>query len=168
MQPGDLPVVQSIDRLSFALPWPASAFEYELYENTASLTLVAEQTPPGDAPEVVGMAVVWLILDEAHIATIGVHPLHRRQGVGRRLLARALQLSQGRGAAAATLEVRAGNLGAQALYRQFGFEEVGRRPRYYRDNNEDAILMTLFDLSPWAEKTTPARAIQPAVLEEDE
>jgi ribosomal-protein-alanine N-acetyltransferase len=84
-----------------------------------------------------------MILDEAHIANIAVHPEFRRRGVGASLLAVALKDALQKGLRTATLEVRAQNTGAQSLYRIFGFEEVGRRLRYYRDNNEDALLMTV-------------------------
>ena len=101
---------------------------------------------PDGKTEIVGMIVVWLIIDEAHIATLAVHPDHRGQGIGRRLLFTALNDCVGWGAHSATLEVRQGNLAAQTLYKDFGFEIVGRRPHYYIDNNEDALIMTLEDM----------------------
>jgi ribosomal-protein-alanine N-acetyltransferase len=91
----------------------------------------------------VGAVVVWLIEDEAHIATLCVHPDYRGRGISREILAVALMESIQQGAHLATLEVRANNLIAQALYRRFRFEILGRRPRYYRDNNEDALIMTV-------------------------
>jgi ribosomal-protein-alanine N-acetyltransferase len=139
----DLEQVQAIDQLSFSLPWPASAFRYELLENPRSLLWVAEVNGQGDPSIIVGAIVVWLILDEAHIATLAVHPDYRGRGIGQGLLVTALQGSTLGGAQMATLEVRANNTSAQTLYQRFGFEVVGRRLRYYRDNNEDAILMTL-------------------------
>jgi ribosomal-protein-alanine N-acetyltransferase len=92
------------------------------------------------------MIVVWLILDEAHIATLAVHPEFRRKGVGSQLLEAALIEARNKGAREAMLEVRASNHIAQALYKDYGFEVVHRRPRYYRDNNEDALLMNLNNL----------------------
>jgi ribosomal-protein-alanine N-acetyltransferase len=143
MQPEDLQPVQAIDRISFSLPWPASAYRYELHENPNSLLWVAEVTQPGGDRAVAGMVVVWLIIDEAHIATIAVHPDYRGHGIAGELMAAALRGSHARGMLTATLEVRLGNQPAQNLYRRFQFEVVGRRPRYYRDNNEDALIMTL-------------------------
>ena len=143
MQPDDLEKVRAIDRLSFSLPWPESAFQYELNANPAALLWVAETESPPEERRVVGMIVVWLITDEAHVATIAVHPDFRGQGIGRRLLSTALREAIRRGASQAMLEVRAGNQAAQALYRRFGFEVTYRRPKYYRDNNEDALLMNL-------------------------
>lgn len=138
----DVPQVTLIDRLSFNLPWPESAFRYELVNNPGSLLWVAEVEQP-EGRRVVGAIVVWMILDEAHIATLAVHPDYRRLGISKQLLAVALIKAIQQGAVQATLEVRANNLAAQALYRRFHFEVVGRRPRYYRDNNEDAIIMTV-------------------------
>jgi [ribosomal protein S18]-alanine N-acetyltransferase len=146
MQPADIEAVHAIDQASFPTPWPVGSYLYEVNENTASLCLVAEIALEDNAREVVGMAVAWMILDEAHIATIAVHPHYRRQGIGCQLLTDLLEEAIGRGATTATLEVRAGNVAAQALYRDFGFDIVGRRPAYYKDNSEDAILMSVFDL----------------------
>ncbi len=142
MRMTDLEQVHAIDRLSFSLPWPKSSFRFELLENPASHLWVAEASLD-EQKKILGMIVVWLILDEAHIATIAVHPEYRRQGIGSQLLRFALRESLGKGVRLFTLEVRDQNETAQALYRSFGFEIVGRRPRYYRDTNEDAILMSL-------------------------
>lgn len=92
---------------------------------------------------VVGMIVVWMILDEAHIATLAVDPQYRGTGIAGRLLDTALQTAVQRNANQVTLEVRAGNQAAIALYRRYNFQVIGNRPRYYKDNNEDALIMTL-------------------------
>ena len=143
MRLDDIDQVILIDRLSFSLPWPASAFRYELGNNPSSLLWVAELVEAGGKPTVVGAIVVWMILDEAHIATLAVHPEHRRRGISQLLLITVLRQAIERGAALATLEVRASNLAAQALYKKFRFDIVGRRPRYYQDNFEDALIMTV-------------------------
>jgi [ribosomal protein S18]-alanine N-acetyltransferase len=145
MREADLEQVQDIDRQSFTLPWPGQSYKYELEENTASLCFVAEIGSAGTR-NVVGMLVAWLLLDEVHIATIAVHPEFRRRGIGRELVSATLRAAVDRGAVSATLEVRAGNTAAQELYRDFGFDEVGRRPGYYKDNAEDALIMTVYDL----------------------
>jgi ribosomal-protein-alanine N-acetyltransferase len=146
MRLDDLPQVVEIDQQAFSLPWPKSAYRFELTENPNSLTYVAELVNPTAEPEVIGLCVVWLILDEAHIATLAVHPNHRRTGVARKLMVQALQDSIQHACTSATLEVRAGNQAAQALYREFGFEVVGGRPKYYKDNLEDALIMTVSKL----------------------
>lgn len=142
MRENDLPQVLEIDRQSFSMPWPASAYHYELFENQDSLLWVAETDDSQSKQKVIGMIVVWFIVDEAHIATIAVDPQYRQRGVARDLLSRALKTIVEKGYRIATLEVRAYNAAAQNLYRSFDFQVVGFRPRYYRDNNEDALIMT--------------------------
>lgn len=78
-----------------------------------------------------------------HIATFATRSEHRRKGIGKLLLKMALNDARAEGARRAFLEVRESNSAAQAMYEGFGFKVTGRRPRYYRDNDEDAILMTL-------------------------
>ncbi len=138
MRDEDIPAVQTIDRLAFTVPWPPGAYDHELHHSPHSRLWVAES-----GGQVVGFAVLWLIVDEAHIATIAVHPDFRRQGIARGLLEVLLAAAQEAGARLATLEVRAGNAAAQALYGEFGFQVVGRRPKYYNDNHEDALIMTV-------------------------
>lgn len=139
----DLAEVLVIDRASFSLPWPESAYRYEIQDNESSICQVAELLDAQGNVRLVGLVVTWVILDEAHIATIATHPDFRRQGVARRLLIENLKSGLESGVRSATLEVREHNLTAQELYRQFHFEVVGRRPRYYRDDHEDALLMTV-------------------------
>jgi ribosomal-protein-alanine N-acetyltransferase len=141
MRLDDVGAVHDIERLSFSTPWPAYAFEQELKGNRLAHYLVARA---GD--RVVGFAGAWLMVDESHITTFGVHPDWRRQGIGRQLLLSLFDLSVRIGALRMTLEVRASNGVAQALYRSFGFSETGRRPRYYTDDGEDAIVMTTPEL----------------------
>lgn len=134
----DVPAVVDLDQKSFSLPWPERSFKFELKENPASRCWVAELDG-----KVVGMIVVWLIVEEAHVATLAIHPDCRRQGIGERLLACALRRLIQEGARNSFLEVRESNFAAQEMYRKFGYEVTGRRRHYYRDNDEDAILMNL-------------------------
>jgi ribosomal-protein-alanine N-acetyltransferase len=92
--------------------------------------------------EIVGYGGMWLMVDEAHITTFAVHPAWRRQRIGERLLLAFLDLAVERGAHEATLEVRLSNVPARRLYEKYGFRPVGLRPRYYSDDNEDALIMT--------------------------
>jgi ribosomal-protein-alanine N-acetyltransferase len=137
----DLPTVVELDKISFSLPWPERSFRYEVTDNPASRCWVAEVDG-----RVVGILVAWLLVDEVHIATIAIHPEFRRQGIGRRLLTHTLSRAMDDGARSSFLEVRESNLAAQEMYRQFGYEPTGRRKRYYKDNDEDAILMSLGSL----------------------
>jgi ribosomal-protein-alanine N-acetyltransferase len=134
----DVPAVHEIDTLSFSLPWPERSFRFELTENPVSRGWVAEVDR-----RIAAMLVLWFIIDEAHVATIAVHPDFRRQGIGEQILLFALRSAQAEGARRAFLEVRAGNVAAQAMYKKYGFEIAGVRRGYYRDNNEDALLMNL-------------------------
>ena len=88
-----------------------------------------------------GYAGLWLMVDEAHVTTIGVHPDHRGHGAGELLFLGLIDIAQQMKASRVTLEVRVSNLGAQALYRKYGLEIAGIRRRYYSDNGEDAYIM---------------------------
>ncbi len=166
----DIPRVTVIDQLSFPLPWSPATYRYELLQNTNSHFFVAlasaaaaGPTPaagalswlnpanwfkppaaPGPDPDrpVVGYSGFWYILDEAHVSTIAVHPEWRGRSVGEHLFVTMLEHALDLGAVTSTLEVRVTNERAQRLYRKYAFEIVGRRRRYYRDNGEDALLMT--------------------------
>ncbi len=134
----DLEQVVAIDQVSFSLPWPTRAFQFELTDNPASRSWVVEADG-----HISAMLVAWFIVDEIHIATIATHPDYRQQGVGRKLLLHTLQAAKEEGALTSFLEVRESNEAALKMYYDFGFIETGRRVGYYKDNNEDAILMTL-------------------------
>lgn len=142
MRMADVPAVLEIEQLSFRAPWPAYAFEQELTANRLAHYVVARLDD-----RVVGFGGIWLMVDEAHITTFGVHPDHRRQGIGRHLLLRLAELAIELGSARMTLEVRVSNLPAQALYRSFGFRMAGRRVAYYSDDGEDALVMTTPELA---------------------
>jgi [ribosomal protein S18]-alanine N-acetyltransferase len=135
----DIPQVVEIDKSSFTLPWTERSFRYEVTENTASRCWVVE----AENREVAAILVLWIILDEAHIATIATHPRYRRRGYAKDMLIEALRSARAEGAVSALLEVRAHHVVAQKIYHDLGFVDVGRRAQYYRDNGEDAILMTL-------------------------
>ncbi len=137
MSVDDLAAVQEIERESFTTPWPPHAYRAELETNRMAHYIVARH---GD--RIVGFAGVWLMVDEAHITTFAVRKTWRRQGVGERLLIALLALAEARGAHEATLEVRPSNHPARRLYEKYGFAPVGVRPRYYSDDNEDALIMT--------------------------
>lgn len=139
----DLPAVIMLDQQSFSLPWPESSFTFEIESNPLARCWVAEATREADAPLMVAMIVIWLIIDEAHVATIAVHPEFRRKGIARRLLAFALIDAYHAGMEKSFLEVRRGNDAAISMYQRFGYQEVGVRRKYYQDNGEDAVLMDL-------------------------
>lgn len=143
----DLNQVHALEQINFSAPWPLKVFRYELEENEASSQWVAVLPGEDGGDEtVVGVVVCWLVVDEIHIANLSVHPDYRRNKIATHLLCTALRELLPQGAVSATLEVRAGNQPAQRLYYRFGFQVMGRRPGYYKDNGEDAILLTLHEL----------------------
>jgi ribosomal-protein-alanine N-acetyltransferase len=133
----DLDAVQQIELASFTTPWPSNAYRSELLTNRLASYLVARVDD-----RIVAYGGMWLMVDEAHITTFAVHPAWRRQRVCERLLLAFLDLARDRHAREATLEVRLSNLAARRLYEKYGFRPVGLRPRYYSDNDEDALIMT--------------------------
>ena len=137
MKVEDLPAIHVIERESFSAIWPAHAYQHELEQNRSAHYIVARW---GD--EIVGFAGMWLLVDEAHVTTFATRGAWRRHGIGERLLLALLDLAAARGAHEATLEVRPSNVPARRLYEKYGFKVVGLRPRYYSDNNEDALIMT--------------------------
>ncbi len=133
----------AIERLSFPTPWQRQAFSDELARPWARLE-VLRRVATG---EVVAFCNYWLVADELHILNVAVHPDERRQGHATRLLQHILSEADRNRVRVVSLEVRASNQAAQALYRKFQFREVGKRARYYADNGEDALLMDR-ELSP--------------------
>lgn len=147
MTTDDLTRVHELDQLCFSSPWTLNTFRNELEENDASSQWVAVLGDPDLSPAlIVGVIVTWLVSDEVHIATLSVDPDHRRGKIASRLICTALRDGVANGAVTSTLEVRAGNAAAQRLYYKFGYQLVGRRPGYYKDNGEAAVLLTLRDL----------------------
>ena len=131
--------VAELERICFSDPWSRQMLSEHL-ENECGATLVAE----GADGTVLGYAGVLVILDEGYITNIAVRPAYRRQGVATELLEVFQRFAEGNHLTFLTLEVRAGNAGAQALYEKLGYEEVGRRRNYYEHPREDAVLMTKY------------------------
>ncbi len=138
----DVPAVAAIDGRAFgAGAWPQRAFLAELRENRFARYFVLGER---DGPPL-GYAGCWLMPDGLHIVTLGVEPAQQRRGLGAALVMHAVDLALEARAPAVRLECRASNEAAQALYRGFGFEVVGRRRRYYSDD-EDALVMVLAEV----------------------
>ena len=97
--------------------------------------------PTPDLASIIGFSGLWLMVDEAHITTIAMHPHFRRMGLGELMLSSLIDIAYSIGAKWVTLEVRVTNYNAQNLYRKYGFREAGLRHRYYSDNQEDALIM---------------------------
>lgn len=132
----DLPNILKIEKQSFTTPWSRQAFLSELLDNDRAYYLVAKL-----GEQAIGYIGIWLVAGEGHITNVAVLPEFRQHGIGRRLLQSIEELARARKIGRMTLEVRKSNLVAQNLYTSLGFGSAGIRPRYYRDNNEDAIIM---------------------------
>jgi len=137
----DLKSVFAIEKESFPTPWSRWIFLAELTQSLGHF-LVTGPSPP-QPWQLWGYIIYWLVADEMHLLNLAVHPEKRCRGIARVLLQEALRRSRALGAKVAWLEVRPSNTPALALYASFGFKEVGRRPRYYEDTQEDAILLVL-------------------------
>ena len=138
MRESDLEAVLAIERRAYEFPWTLGIFRDCLLANYPAWVLAQ-----GD--HIVGYGLLSLAADEAHILNVCTAPEAQGQGHGRRLLRTLLQLARGRGAKRVFLEVRPSNGPAIALYDAEGFNEIGRRPRYYpaRNGREDALVMAL-------------------------
>ena len=132
-----LPRISDIDKTWNSKPWSQASFERELASPAARVRGVYVS---GD---LIGYLVAHVVLDEAHIVTLGIDPAWRRKGAGRVLLADFIAAARAEGVVAVTLEVRALNEAAQALYRSEGFVPAGLRREYYTNNGEDAVIMRL-------------------------
>lgn len=132
----DIKPMAELDRLCFAHPWSESAFTEEISKNQLAYYLVAQLEE-----EVIGYAGLWTILEEGHITNVAVHPSHRHKGLGRLLLTKLMEVWEPQGISAFTLEVRPSNEAAIGLYQNLGFQVMGRRPGYYEDNGEDALIL---------------------------
>lgn len=138
----DINGIWAIEKASFPTPWSRVSFLAEL-GHSLSHTLVAGPPPP--QPRAVwAYLIYWVVADEMHILNLAVHPQHRRQGIARRLLYAAMAHARELGAEVAWLEVRPSNHPALKLYALFGFQKMGRRPRYYDDTQEDALLLAYY------------------------
>lgn len=143
--PGDIPGMAELEALCFSEPRSSQALLEELESPERHLLLSARI-----GEELVGYAGLEYVLDEGYITDVAVFPEFRRRGVARALLEELARRGRTMGLSFLTLEVRAANAPAIALYRGTGYREVGRRRDFYRAPREDAVLMTL-----WLKETGP-------------
>ena len=137
MTPAQLPQAAALERACFSHPWTEQALAEDL--DNELLTLLAAV---GEDGTLLGYGEVRTVLDEGTLERIAVAPQFRRHGAAEALLRRFLDDGREK-LAFRTLEVRAGNVPAIGLYEKLGFEGVGRRRNYYREEGEDALLMTV-------------------------
>ena len=174
MEYGDVSQVAEIDREAFPGEWAfrsQSSYKQDLHNSSIHYVVACvksdeRQTAGESAPRlpwfrrlfrherglnraenIIGFTGFWMMLREAHIVAIGVREGYRRLGVGEALLIATIDLAETLDANVVTLEVRASNTAAQALYGKYGFKVMGRRVRYYSSNGEDAIIMSTDDIT---------------------
>ena len=137
--------VAKIEQVSFPTPWSKEAYYNELRENSLAHYYVCLA-----GEKVIGYAGMWIIIDEAHITNIAVHPDFRGKKIAQALLLYLMQEAMRLGAERITLEVRPSNRVAQHVYGKLGFCPVGVRKGYYTDTKEDAIIMwkNLYENNP--------------------
>lgn len=138
----DLDSIEALERRAFTLPWSRESLRVEIGGGENRICLIAELDGA-----LVGYTMFWGVADEIHLVTIAVEPEMRRRGIASALLNSLLDSDLARDKSLVTLEVRAANTAAIELYRRYGFREVALRPRYYPDNQEDALIM-LRELRP--------------------
>ncbi|PAD67177.1 ribosomal-protein-alanine N-acetyltransferase [Bacillus sp. 7586-K] len=136
MKKEDIEEVYEIEKMSFTAPWSKESLYYELEQNLFAKYLVVEYEG-----SVIGYCGLWVIMDDAQITNIAVHPDFRGRKIGEALLRFSMQLCKEMSAKRLSLEVRVSNHIAQSLYRKLGFETGGIRKNYYTDNYEDAKVM---------------------------
>lgn len=129
--------IAALERQCFSHPWSEQLLEQTLWDESAAV-VVAQ----GEDGTVLGYAGLHVVLDEGYIDNVAVAPAFRRQGVADQMVAALVRYGRAK-LAFLTLEVRASNGPAIALYRKHGFAQSGRRRGYYDGPKEDAILMTL-------------------------
>lgn len=136
LQEADVDAICEIEEMCFAMPWSKESILHDLNENVCARYLVL--TANGTLAAYAGM---WLVIDEAHITNVAVHPNFRGRGYGKQIFSALMELAKDTCMGMMTLEVRRSNVVAQALYHKMGFIDVGYRKRYYEDNQEDALIM---------------------------
>ena len=135
MEESHVAQVAALEKACFTTPWSENSVRAEL-TNPLSLWLVAV-----DHGEVVGYVGSQSVMDEADMMNVAVSDSYRRKGIARQLVGALITALDKRGVLSLTLEVRASNEPAKQLYKQIGFEQVGRRPNYYRNPKEDALIL---------------------------
>jgi ribosomal-protein-alanine N-acetyltransferase len=129
--------ILEIENSSFPSPWSINAFMGEIEKPISNLwALIADNL-------LLGYICFWMFDSEIHVINLAIHPIKRGQRLGLLLITRIIETGFSKGLKSIWLEVRPSNTAARNLYSKVGFLEVGRRPLYYKETNEDAIIMAL-------------------------
>ena len=135
MRLDDVPAIAELEKVCFSDPWSENSIAFEV-NNPLSYWLVAEEKG-----QVAGYVGSQSVLDSADMMNIAVSPEYRRNGIGKKLILSLIDHLRKNNVTALLLEVRVSNTPAISLYQQLGFEQVGRRPRYYHNPREDALIL---------------------------
>ncbi len=133
----DLDAIVALEAESFTNPWSRETLQWELHNSDVTFVYVLR----GDDGQIMAFCVCWIVFEELHINTLAVAPAERRRGHATRLLRHVMAEAASRRAIRATLEVRASNAAALALYERLGFRVAATRPRYYSQPEEDALIL---------------------------
>ena len=135
MKPEHVSRIAALEKECFSLPWSENSIASEL-DNRLSLWLVAV-----DGETFLGYVGSQTVIDESDVMNLAVHPDYRRQGIAEKLMEALEKGLRERESKSLTLEVRASNVSAIALYEKLGFQQVGLRKNYYRNPKEDALIL---------------------------
>ena len=135
MNPAHVAQIAQLEKVCFSDPWSEKSIASEL-DNPLAFWLVALE-----GQTVAGYIGSQTVMDETDMMNVAVHPEFRRKGIGQALINTLVEHLQKAGSRCLTLEVRASNAAAIALYAKLGFSEVGRRKNYYRNPREDALIL---------------------------
>lgn len=161
--PSQVPEIVALDQLCLGGLWTKEAYLREIESSNSTLVILQVwegQFEPHQA-QIIGMACLWSIVEEAHITLLGIHPEYRRQGLGKLLLFTLLEDAIARKLKWATLEVNENNVAAIGLYKQLGFEVAGTRKGYYQPAGDNALVLWLkgieqqefhFNLAQWQQQ----------------
>ncbi len=141
-QPEDIDEIVAVENRAYAFPWSRKILLSEINGESFSYVYVARlQNNSESSGKIIGYNFFWVVSDEVRILNIAVDPDYQGYGCGIRLLQFAIDFGREKGAKSVLLEVRVSNLTAQQLYRRLGFQQIGRRKKYYAENKEDAYVL---------------------------
>jgi [ribosomal protein S18]-alanine N-acetyltransferase len=140
----EIPEVVELDQICLGSLWTAEAYLREIESDKSTLIILCLwQSEFNKQPQIIGIACLWSIVEEAHITLLAIHPAHRQQGLGQLLLLTLLKDAIARQLERATLEVNEHNLVAINLYQKYGFQIAGTRKNYYQPTGDDALVLWL-------------------------
>ena len=132
----DIDEVLKVEEECFVISWTRADFEREMKQNKLAIYFVARIDG-----KIVGYAGMWHVVTEGQITNVAVLPEYRGLGIGRKLMEKMIKTGEEKEMIGITLEVKISNTVAQNLYTSLGFKPEGFRKNYYKDTNEDAVIM---------------------------